>query len=84
MMPRKSGSSWQEKNIPTSPTLLNGLQMTNFLFPMLKRELVGLILSLNKFKKKWEGFIGTVLICALGYFRVEMVKKVCKKLLLDF
>ncbi len=31
-----------------------------FLFPTLKRELVGLILSLDKFKTKWEGVIRTL------------------------
>jgi hypothetical protein len=64
-LPRKFSSSWL-KNIsscfprpppPHSPDLAPA---DFFLFLTLKRELVGLILSLEEFKTKWEGVIRTL------------------------
>jgi hypothetical protein len=61
--PRKFSSSWQKKQIQLLPHLPYSPDLAPadfFLFPALMRELVGLILSLDKFKTKWEGVIRTL------------------------
>jgi histone-lysine N-methyltransferase SETMAR len=42
---------------PYSPDLA---PVDYFLFPMLKRELAGLSMSLDEFKTKWEGVVRTL------------------------